>query len=152
MWENYSPELRGRKREQAGADSLILAWGLMEMMKLLAHGLRNMVHFQDNQTTASLSTSLTWFAKEIIDDSHPSFEVAVVFQGNLTSVCSFLFSTGNILHGLVLSMWHAITGDTEENPSGRLQTSLVIHAEMNYTQCWSRQEQRFYQRKKDHGV
>lgn len=56
-----------------------LSSGLMEMMKLLAHGLRNMVHFQDNQTTASLSTSLTWFAKEITDDSRSSFEAAVVF-------------------------------------------------------------------------
>lgn len=70
------------KEERTGWGRLIdfgLSSGLMEMMKLLPHGLRNMVHFQDNQTTASLSTSPTWFAKEIIDDSCPSFEVAVVF-------------------------------------------------------------------------
>lgn len=36
--------------------------GLQEMMNLLAHSLGNSVHFKAKQTTASLSTSLTWFA------------------------------------------------------------------------------------------
>lgn len=52
--------------------------GLTEMMKLLAHSLGNLVHFKDNWTMACLSTSLTWFNKEIIDDSCSSFEAAVM--------------------------------------------------------------------------
>lgn len=84
MWENYRPELivAWGRQKGTGWSRLIdfgLSLSLMEMMKLLAHGLRNMVHFQANQTTVSLSTSLTWFAKEIIDDSCSSFEAAVVF-------------------------------------------------------------------------
>lgn len=49
-----------------GSNSLIdpgLSSGLTEMMNLLAHSLGNSVHFQDNQTVASLSTGLTWFGK-----------------------------------------------------------------------------------------
>lgn len=84
VWENYRPELivAWGRQKGTGWSRLIdfgLSSSLMEMMKLLAHGLRNRVHFQDNQTTVSLSTSLTWFAKEIIDDSCSSFEAAVVF-------------------------------------------------------------------------
>ncbi|KAF4801724.1 endogenous retrovirus group K member 113 Pol protein-like protein [Turdus rufiventris] len=41
--------------------------------------------------------------------------------------------TEDILHGLVLSMRYVITADTDETPSGRLYTSLVICSEMNYT-------------------
>lgn len=69
----------------------------------------------------------------------------------MTLGCAFLFSTEDMLHGLVLSMWRAVTGSTDETPSGTLQTTLVIHAEVNYT--WKRSraglEQRFYQRKKE---
>lgn len=51
---------------------------LAEMMELLAHSLGSLVHFKDNCTMACLSTSLTWFNKEIIDDSCSSFEAAVM--------------------------------------------------------------------------
>jgi len=48
------------------------------MMELLAHSLGSLVHFKDNCTVACLSTSLTRFNKEIIDDSCSSFEAAVM--------------------------------------------------------------------------